>query len=294
MQRVGPQGHGGQGDADAAKVYDACPAFRDTADPSGYVPREASERALEQLETAMRSRSAVVALTGPPGLGKTLLLRVLEQRHRKDARPVYLPYASLTLDELSAWALGLLGRAPRRDPVAVLQDVARDAVAGMGPLVLLIDEANSMPLDTARALGECVEACGGDLSLVLAAPDDARTSRVVAALGVDAAECRYDQPMSEDETQRHVVERLRAAGADPIVWRRLGREVVRRLHGLSGGNPRRLHVLASEVIRGEPGRRVLRQIEPTWSDLLADAEALDTDDGDAEGFAGGGLGTWTG
>jgi len=270
LQSLEPPGPERQDDVGPDFAEPPCAAFRETADPSAYVPRPASEDALAALQSITRGAQTVAVLSGPPGLGKTLLLRVLEDRHRTSARPVYLPYASLQLDELAAWGLGLLHHEPASDPVAALCEAARAGFIRRGPLLLLIDDANSMPVDTARALGEHVEACQGELRLVLAAPDDARTSRVVAALGQEAVERRFDRPMTEAETEHYVSERLRAEDAEPIVWRRLNRGIVRRLHGLSGGNPRRLHALASEVVRGEPGQPVLRQIEPAWPDLLGD------------------------
>lgn len=135
-------------------------------------------------------------------------------------------------------------------------------------LLLLIDEANSMPIETARALGALVAASEGALRLALVSTDDARASRVVAGLGVEVVEHRFDEPMSEAETCHYVTERLRRADAGPAAWRVLDATRIRGLHALSGGNPRRLHVLAAELLRGEAGRHVLARLEPEWAGLL--------------------------
>jgi len=113
-----------------------------------------------------------------------------------------------------------------------------------------------------------VAASDGALRLALASTDDARASRVVAALGIEVAAHRFDEPMSESETCHYVTERLRRADAGPAAWRVLDATRIRGLHALSGGNPRRLHVLATELLRGEAGRHVLARLEPDWAGLL--------------------------
>jgi type II secretory pathway predicted ATPase ExeA len=249
--------------------------FGESADPAEYVAREASDRALGRLGSALRAGAPCALLWGPPGLGKTLLLRVLEQRVRALARPLHLAYASLSIEDLAAWALGLAEEPSAADPVAALARLARAEAARGRALLLLIDEANSMPIETARALGALVAGSEGSLRLALASTDDARASRVVAGLGVEVVEHRFDTPMSEAETCHYVTERLRCADAGPAAWGVLDAARIRGLHALSGGNPRRLHVLAAELLRGEAGRHVLARLEPEWASLLLEPGCRD-------------------
>ena len=107
--------------------------FATTASPAAYVPRATCERALAAMAAALDDGASVVALSGPPGLGKTLLLRLLESRLRGRRTLVYLPYAALPAADLCGWALAVLGRAAQGDTAAALGSEARDLGACGGP-----------------------------------------------------------------------------------------------------------------------------------------------------------------
>ena len=104
----------------------SCDPFAITPDPRVYVPRAATETARNELLRSACNPAKTSALIGPPGLGKTLLLHLLAQEVPEEIRTVYLPYAALPPEELSAWALGLLGSPATDDPIAALQAVSRD------------------------------------------------------------------------------------------------------------------------------------------------------------------------
>ena len=83
--------------------------FGPTANPAAYVPCEATEAALFELVQTVRSERRAAAISGPPGLGKTLLLHLLADCLSPRLRFVYIPYAALPPQELCIWALDLLG-----------------------------------------------------------------------------------------------------------------------------------------------------------------------------------------
>ena len=117
--------------------------FGDTCDPRLYVPRAATEAALEALRASLAAGRGVTVLSGPAGLGKTMLLRVLATQ-LVDARCVYLPYPALGIDELARVALDALGEPT--DPSVGAQSLAAALRHGLGkPVVLIVDDASALP-----------------------------------------------------------------------------------------------------------------------------------------------------
>ena len=107
-------------DASRQATRDFDDPFGVTADPDRYVPREATERALEDLERVVREERSAL-LVGLPQIGKTLLLRMLCRRVEPEMRVVYLPYASLSPAALAGWALQILEVPTSLDPVDALR-----------------------------------------------------------------------------------------------------------------------------------------------------------------------------
>ena len=75
--------------------------FGPSANPSAYVACEASERARAILERSL-DQGRVGALLGPPGHGKTLLLRLLggREEERGDDESAGLEFRARRLEEL--------------------------------------------------------------------------------------------------------------------------------------------------------------------------------------------------
>jgi type II secretory pathway predicted ATPase ExeA len=221
--------------------------FAPTCDPKRYVPRPACEAALAELERFVRE-GRVAALSGPPGIGKTLLLRVLQTRLAGSLQGVYLPYGALEFPELCRLALGLLGHrvAPEEDAEQAFLEVVRTAAARGEPLLLLLDDANAVPVPSLRRLVTLSACLGGALRLLAVTVDDPRMARVLAALGPDVGHVRFTEPMNAAETGCYVAARL-AGAADPA-QASLALERIEWLHRESGGVPRRVHQLAAWLL----------------------------------------------
>jgi type II secretory pathway predicted ATPase ExeA len=219
--------------------------FGDTCDPRLYVPRAATEEALAALRASVAAGRGVTVLSGPAGLGKTMLLRVLATQ-LVGARCVYLGYPSLGIEELARVALDALGELA--DPSRAAERLAAAAQRGPGSrVVLLVDDASALPLPTARALRAIVNAAGASLQLVAAAVDDARALGVIAALGADVLEVRLRQPLTRDELREYVrirVERTRSSAGEEA----LRDEQIEWLVAESAGIPRLVNLLATSLL----------------------------------------------
>lgn len=263
---------GGQAEPAPTADADLSSVFSETPDPAAYVSRAASDRVLGAMVGTPEARAECVYVCGPPGLGKSLLLRIHALRlQATGTKAPYVPCATLPLADLCRFAAALARAPSADDPIAALRGLAGPAWSRRGALHLVIDDANAMPIETARALGDLVRGLAGRLHLTLAGLDDARTSRVLAGLGLDAVEVRFRDPMTLEETRRYVMQRLDDARVAGTVRAHFGADVIERLHGLSGGIPRRVNLLAGELIRGEAGRVILRRLAPDWNDGLLEA-----------------------
>jgi type II secretory pathway predicted ATPase ExeA len=262
--------------------------FGETANPAEYVPRDATETAIREMESAVRS-GRPTALTAPPGLGKSLLLHLLASRLTTGFECLFLPYAAVSLEELCAWTLGLLGDPADEDPrTGLLRRSRRSAERGR-VLVLLVDDGSSMPLETARELGELIRESGNRLRVVLATTDDAVSSRVIVALHPEVAEVRFTEPMSARETRLYVRTRLEQAGVTGERRERFHEDAIGWIHRLSGGVPRRVHDLGGSLLDEVPEGvgsawheerwlgAPIEEVDESLPDDLDDPDLLDKD-----------------
>jgi type II secretory pathway predicted ATPase ExeA len=246
--------------------------FDVTSDPAAYVPRQATQELLESIETALRRGARAVAVTGPPGLGKTMLLRVLERRLRSGFQAVRVSYTALPPDELCRWILALLGDPAPENGAAGLLELAGRLERVRTALVLLLDDASAIPITTARRLAELAGEARGAMRVVLFAIEDARTPRILDALGSGAVRLRLTEPMSEEETARYIRARLDHASAPKALAQRFDAATVARLYRESGGIPREIHKLAAQLYREGDSPLVTRPPPPELARAPARSE----------------------
>jgi len=230
--------------------------FEVTSDPADYVPRRVTQELLESVQSSLRKGARAIAVTGPPGLGKTMLLRVLERRLRAAFRTVRISYTALLPGEFLRWILKLAGEPVTESADEALLELADRLAHSRTALVLLLDDAGAIPIPTLRRLMELAAEADGAMRVVLFAAEDARTASILEALGPDTLTIRFNEPMAENETAEYVHAHLTRAGAPSALVRLFDPEVVAQLHFESAGIPRELHRLASELCRqGSVGRR---------------------------------------
>ena len=125
----------------------------------------------------------MILIHGECGSGKTAALRALEAAPPPGFRAVYVPVPTLDFTGMARWCLDRLHIAPGADPVAKLRESLRQT-----RVALLIDDAESMPLDAALAVRQLERDGRGGALVVAACASDQRETPALAALGVPARE----------------------------------------------------------------------------------------------------------
>ncbi len=127
-----------------------------------------------------------LALVGSSRVGKSALLRQLAQAQTPPLRCVYIPVPTLPLDELCQWSLQSLGAVTAGSTESQLVALAKSAAGDRGGILLLIDDAHSLPLETACGLAALQRRAGGAIGVVLAAYPRAPLPELLEALGTGA------------------------------------------------------------------------------------------------------------
>ncbi|GJL59317.1 MAG: hypothetical protein NPIRA03_21740 [Nitrospirales bacterium] len=131
--------------------------FNTTPDPDFLYLSPGHKQALGSLIYGMREKKGFIAVTGQVGLGKTTILRsFLNQHHQANQETVYLLNPNLSFTSLLKTLLRELGHTPiDGDDAEVLEQlhfVLIDKYQEGRTVVLLIDEAQNMPVDTLEHL----------------------------------------------------------------------------------------------------------------------------------------------
>lgn len=235
--------------------------FVATSDPRRYLPRSATEVALVRLERRARAEGMpATLLTGPSGMGKSLLLRVFAQRMRRMLRTVAISGLDCDAPTFCTLVLDVLRQDAGGDPERALLFCAADWEARGSALLLAIDDVERLPLATAGRLGALAETCSG--LRIVAATSEPRLD-LVRALGANHA-VELSTPMDLEETQAFVRAALADGWATPEVRALFDGVTVAKIHRDAGGIPGEVNRLAAEradaaVREGfvpEPGRAV--------------------------------------
>ncbi len=131
--------------------------FNTTPDPDFLYLSPGHKQALGSLIYGIKEKKGFIAVTGQVGLGKTTILRsFLNQNRQANQETVYLLNPNLSFTNLLKTLLRELGHTPiEGDDAEVLEQlhfVLIDKYREGRTVVLLIDEAQNMPVDTLEQL----------------------------------------------------------------------------------------------------------------------------------------------
>ena len=243
--------------------------FGITPDTSFTVLTRSHQEALNTLLVALNSGEGFIKITGEVGTGKSLLCRRLLQALPENAVSAYLPNPYLAPRTLLLALAEELGVAvdSASDDYHLLKCVNEALLAYAGderPVVVCIDEAQAMPLETLeslrllsnletekRKLLQIILFGQPELDRKLAEPSVRQLLQRIAfhyrLLGLD-----------RQEVANYLAHRLRVAGyrGEGV----FGPRAVRLLHRASRGTPRLLNILAHKsllAVFGE-GRHAVR------------------------------------
>lgn len=255
--------------------------FEAVTDRAAFFPCETHEGALSKLRYAIESRRGAAALTGPAGVGKSMLVGLLRESLDERCRPfAQVVFPQMSGCELLAYIAEQLGAPPVDSPRHTIDEsvrriellLRRNAEQGRHA-VLVVDEAQTL------------EDCGTLEVLRLLLNFELRgtpalTLLLVGQMGLIPALGRlpsFDERMAvktllrsltADETAAYVRHRLAAAGAqrEPFTP-----EALRALHELGHGIPRQINRLADLALVVGFAER-LPQISP--QDIAAVSDEL--------------------
>ena len=239
-----PEGGRGAPTSDPMAIVTWQNPFVQSSDPRRYLPRPACEAVLVELERGLRGDATAMLLAGPAGIGKSLLLRVLGHRLRRDFRVALVPGLRLSAHQICDWALELL-RSPRSgDPECDLAVQAADWKRRGSALVIAIDDAHELSPETVGRLAGLALAADGGLRWLVeaAAPSDA----LRRALQPEVEPIWLRTGMNFAETAEFVHAALAVAAAAPELRSFFAGLTMVRLYRESRGIPGRVNDLAAE------------------------------------------------
>jgi hypothetical protein len=150
------------------------------------------ERALHALKRSVEGGRGIVVFDGPDGTGKSTGLRELMQRLPAAFRVVLLAGEALSCAELSGRVLDVLEVSRGENPQQLVALHAEHLCAQGRSLVLLVDDAEALPVETVHWLALLARSRETGVRVVLAVREYAVFLEALAGLGICVDLARLD------------------------------------------------------------------------------------------------------
>ena len=259
--------------------------FSLTPDPKYLYRSESHANAFELLQYAIRRREGFVVVTGDIGTGKTTLCRaLLEQIDRTTFTALVLnpflteedllkrilqDFGVISREEMKA---GRLARVTKQELIETLYDFLLGLIPLKASAVLIIDEAQNLPLhvlEQIRILSNLETDKEKLLQIILVGQLNLQTLlRSPELRQLDQrVSIRYElKPLDEETVAAYVAHRLTIAGGSASV--KFTSKALALVHRLSGGIPRLINLICDRALLAGFSQRANR-ITPDMVDHAA-------------------------
>jgi type II secretory pathway predicted ATPase ExeA len=254
--------------------------FRMIPDLDFYVDSGPHRSAVAALRQGLARGESFMALTGDAGVGKTTALRrLLSEVDRARHQVAEIGWPGLDADDLPhrvAQGFGL--QVPDgADAVAALRRFIEQLGRDRRFAFLAMDEAQGLPVDSLRQLLQLTRVQVGTmrpLQVLLVGHHLPPSVRLLQdqgealAMGTEV----HLQALGPAETRDYVLQRMARAGwsGRPVMLE----DATERIHGLSGGVPRRINLLANRVIH-EAGLQDSIEVNATFVQAVEDLRNIE-------------------
>ncbi len=225
------------------------PPFGETIITAWHLDRPETEQTLETIEWEVLRARRSGAFVAPAGTGRTHLLRVVaDWINPVQWESVYVPNPMFEYADLCPYIAGLTGGSPS-DGANGLEKRLEALWAEGRSLLLLVDDAEHMPIATVEALLELAERHSPTLVLLFACMSGAVDSHPIFGRDRETFPVvRHEGVLAQTEVADYLRHRLDRSGTERALADRFDDTHCAELHAMSGGIVMRLHALAQVLV----------------------------------------------
>ena len=239
--------------------------FHNTPDPSFLYLSPQHKEALGAIIYGIEKRKGFIAILGEVGVGKTTILRAyLERKATRKQKTIYIFNPVLTYHGLLIAIFRSLELTPRYDDVAEMVNQLHEALIAEyqsgGTVVLAIDEAQNMPIETLenlRMISNLESSTDKLIQIILLGQPELNTMLEQPSLRQFRQRIALRatiSPLSEEESRRFIEHRIKLASASAVhslFTKSALNLIVRQAQGI----PRRINILCDNALITGFGRQ---------------------------------------
>lgn len=222
-----------------------------------YAPSH--QAALNTLLVALRSGEGFLKITAEVGCGKTILCRQLLRQLHDEFVTAYIPNPDMGANDLFRAVAQELGiTLPRRISRYAMLETLREKLLALAalsrPVVVCIDEAQAIPLETVeslRLLSNLETEKRKLIQIVLLGQPELDTKLALPEVRQLLQRITFADelgPLNEDQVGEYLAHRLQRAGQRVRMAPTFTPEAVTLVHRYSGGVPRMVNVVAHKCL----------------------------------------------